>query len=407
MRWGLRALHNRDYRIYALGGVVSNLGTWMHRIAQGWLVLLVSDSNGVVLGTAAALQFAPTLLLAPVAGHLADRWDRRRLLQTTQAGMAVASLILGILAIGGTATTPTVLMLIGAFGVVSAFDAPVRHAFVGTVVGRADLPSAVAINSISFNSARAIGSAIAGGLIAAMGSGISAAGWIITLNAFSYIPVLLSIQMIALRKPEPQDAMSLPPPNAPISTLDHIRRSPTALVALMGTGIAALFGSNIENATLLMITKVLVGGAEEFGVAVALFALGALIGALMSARRQELGLRYLFLALLILGVFQIAAGLSTSTSMFLIVAPVMGFASMQTLTTANTIVQLGSPAKIRGRVMAAYSAILTGGIAVWGFALGSIAEIWSARVGFVAGGTALILGAILCWFVNRRRRMNG
>ncbi len=397
---GLQALGNRDYRTYALGGVVSNLGTWMQRIAQDWLVLLVSDNNGVILGVATALQFAPTLLLAPFAGRLADSYDRRRLLQITQGAMAAVSLVLGVLALTQTLSTGILLALVCAFGVASAFDAPVRHAFVGTIVSREDLPSAVAINSISFNSARAVGAAVSGGLIGLLGSNMEATGIVIVLNALSYVPVIISLSRLTSNTRERTARMD-DEPAVTNSALSYLRGSRTALLVLAATATAALFGLNLETTSALMVTKVFRSGAEQYGGIAALTAVGALAGAFAASRRRTPGLLLLFSALLSLGVVEVVAGMSVGPWMFMVLAPLLGFASMTTLTTANTMMQLGAPSAIRGRVMGAYNATLTGGNAAGGFMLGAVAQAWSPRDGLVIGGALVaiigLIGGLVVW----------
>ncbi|MET0998558.1 MAG: MFS transporter, partial [Marmoricola sp.] len=177
-----RSLSNRNYRLYATGGVVSNTGTWMQRVAQDWLVVLLATNDGTALGITTGLQFLPALLLSPYAGVVADRFPKRRLLQVTQTVMAVTALLLGILAVTGTAEVWHVYLLALAFGIGSAFDAPARQSFVSEMVPPDELSNAVGLNSASFNAARIAGPAIAGLLIGAFGGGVAATGAVILLN---------------------------------------------------------------------------------------------------------------------------------------------------------------------------------------------------------------------------------
>ncbi|WP_447645430.1 MFS transporter [Nocardioides zeae] len=164
-----RSLRNPNYRLYAAGGIVSNTGTWMQRIAQDWLVLAVAANGATALGITTALQFLPILLLSPYAGVVADRFPKRRLLQVTQVMMAAPSLVLGVLAVTGTVEVWHVYALAFVFGIGTAFDAPARQSFVSEIVDEDDLTNAVGLNSASFNAARLVGPALAGVLIAALG----------------------------------------------------------------------------------------------------------------------------------------------------------------------------------------------------------------------------------------------
>ena len=190
-----RALSVRNFRIYMLGAIVSNTGTWMQRIGQDWLVLQLTGS-GTALGITTGLQLLPALLFSPVAGVVADRVPKRTVLRCTQVAMAVPAGLLGVLAVTGVVQTWHVFVLAFVFGIGTAFDAPARQSFVVEIVGRQDLSNAVGLNSASFNLARMIGPAVAGLLIAALGSGVRAAGWVILVNAVSYLAVLTSLQLL-------------------------------------------------------------------------------------------------------------------------------------------------------------------------------------------------------------------
>jgi MFS family permease len=190
-----RALSIRNYRIYAVGAFVSNIGTWMQRVAQDWLILQLTHS-GTALGITTGLQLLPALLFSPIAGVVADRVPKRTVLRFTQTAMAVPAAILGVLAITGVVQSWHVYVLAFVFGIGTAFDAPARQSFVIEMVGKDDLANAVGLNSASFNSARMIGPAVAGVLIAGLGSGVRATGWVILANAISYVAVFISLQLL-------------------------------------------------------------------------------------------------------------------------------------------------------------------------------------------------------------------
>ena len=203
-----RSLHNHNYRLYATGGVVSNTGTWMQRVAQDWLVVVLAVNDGIALGITTGLQFLPALLLSPYAGLIADRFPKQRLLQVTQTVMAVTALLLGVLAVTGTVEVWHVYVLAFVFGVGSAFDAPARQSFVSEMVDPEDLSNAVGLNSASFNAARVAGPALAGLLIGAFGGGAEATGWVILLNGLSYAAVVLALRrmVVADLHPSPREA---------------------------------------------------------------------------------------------------------------------------------------------------------------------------------------------------------
>ena len=191
-RGAFRSLQSSNYRIWAAGALVSNIGTWMQRIAQDWLVLTqLTDHNATAVGVVMALQYGPHLVLLPLTGYAADLLDRRKLLLATQLGMSVLAAILGLLTITGTIRLWEVYVIALVQGCITAFDAPARHTFVAELVGETDLPNAVALNSTSFNAARMIGPAAAGLIIAAVGS-----GWAFLINAASFVAVLGSLSLL-------------------------------------------------------------------------------------------------------------------------------------------------------------------------------------------------------------------
>jgi MFS family permease len=196
MSRAFRSLKTYNYRLWAAGCVVSNVGTWMQRTAQDWLVLTeLTHHNASAVGTVMALQFGPQLLLLPWTGWVADHVDQRRLMMVTQAAMGTLSLLLGAMTLTGVVALWHVYVFAFLFGCASAFDAPVRQTFVAQLVGDADLPNAIALNSTSFNAARMIGPAAAGLLIAGVGT-----GWAFIVNGLSYVAILGSLTW--LRKDE-------------------------------------------------------------------------------------------------------------------------------------------------------------------------------------------------------------
>jgi len=389
-----QALSNRNYRLYAAGGVVSNTGTWMQRVAQDWLVLQLTANSGTALGITTGLQFLPMLLLSPYAGLVADRFPKRRLLQVTQLMMAGPALVLGILAVTGVAQPWHVYVLAFVFGVGTAFDAPARQSFVSEMVEPELLTNAVGLNSASFNAARIVGPALAGVLIAAFGSGAEATGWVIILNGLSYGSVIYALQRM---RPEDLDSAELAARGKGMirEGLRYVRSRPDLMLVLAIVFFAGTFGLNFQMTSALMATDVYGKGAAEYGILGTTMAVGSLTGALLAARRGRPRYRLVVLAALAFGTVEILAGLAPSYLTFVLWTPVLGLTALTMITAANATVQLGSDPMMRGRVMSLYMMIFMGGTPVGAPIVGWIGETFGARWTLIGGGLGTILGVLL------------
>ncbi len=389
-----RALHNPNYRRYALGSLVSNTGTWMQRVAQDWLVLRLTDGSGTALGITTGLQFLPVLLLSPYAGVIADRFPKRRLLQLTQLTMALASLVLGLLAIAGAARVWEVYLIAFLFGIGSAFDAPARQSFVSEMVGPDDLTNAVGLNSATFNTARIIGPAIAGLMIGALGGGAWATGWVILINAFSYGAVIWQLEHMdttLLNTPRPLART----PGMLLEGVRHIRSQPKMMAILVMVFFAGAFGMNFQITSALMATHVFGKGAGEFGILGSAMAVGSLTGALLAARRVRIRLRLVAGAAVGFGVAEIVAGLMPTYVAFALMCPVIGFFTLTMLNSANATMQLESEPALRGRVMALYMTIVMGGTPIGSPIIGWVGEHFGPRWTLLGGGALVIFGVVL------------
>lgn len=396
-----RALAHRNYRLYAVGGVVSNTGTWMQRVAQDWLVLVLTAGSGTALGITTGLQFLPILLLSPYAGLVADRFPKQRLLQVTQAMMAVPALLLGLLAVTGLVEVWHVYALAFVFGVGTAFDAPARQAFVSEMVGPEDLPNAVGLNSASFNAARIVGPALAGLLIAALGGGAAATGWVIGLNALSYAAVVVALQRIdssLLDSPAPQARRK----GMIRDGVRYVRGRPDLKLILMIVFFTGTFGLNFQMTSALMATEVYGKGAEGYGIIGSVMAVGSLTGALLAARRTRIRYRLVVVAALAFGVAEIVAGLAPTYLFFLLWAPLLGLAALTMITAANTVIQTTTAPAMRGRVMALYMMIFMGGTPLGSPLIGWVADTFGARWTLIGGGAMTILGVLLAVALFRR-----
>jgi len=404
-----RALSNRNYRLYAAGGVVSNTGTWMQRVAQDWLVLVLAKKSGdssVALGITTGLQFLPILLFSAYAGVVADRFPKRRMLQVTQAAMAVPAVVLGVLALTGVAQTWHVYVLAFVFGIGTAFDAPARQSFVSEMVKPDDLTNAVGLNSASFNMARIVGPAVAGGLIALLGSGVQATGGVILLNAVSYGAVIYALQRMRvseLDSPEPTKRGK----GMIRDGVRYVRSRPDIMLVLAIVFFAGTFGMNFQMTSALMATHVFHKGAGEYGILGTTMAVGSLTGALLAARRVgRPRYRLLVLSGLAFAVVEIASGLVPSYLWFAALTPLLGVTVLTMITSANATVQLSVTPAMRGRVMALYMMIFQGGTPVGAPIVGWVGDHFGARWTLVGGGAITILGilaavAVFTWSRSR------
>jgi MFS family permease len=398
-----RSLSNRNYRLYASGAVVSNVGTWMQRVAQDWLVLQLTHNNGTALGITTGLQFLPILLLSPYAGLIADRFPKRRLLQVTQLMLAVPALVLGLLALTGVAQSWHVYVLAFVFGIGSAFDAPARQSFVSEIVGPDDLTNAVGLNSASFNLARMIGPALAGVLIAAFGSGVPATGGVIVLNALSYGAVILSLQRMRERDLRPAKREERHK-GMIADGVRYILARPDLMLILTIVLFAGTFSLNFQITSALMATEVFDKGASEYGLLGTTLAVGSLSGALLAARRVRIRHRLVVLAALAFGLAEIAAGLMPTYLTFALWTPVLGLASLTMLTAANATFQMSVAPAMRGRVMALYMMVLMGGTPVGAPIIGWVGETFGARWTLVGGGLATMVGTAVAVLVYSRAK---
>ncbi len=396
------ALRIRNYRLFATGSLVSNTGTWMQRVAQDWLVLVLTGSAGA-LGLTTGLQFLPIVLFSPIAGVIADRYPKRRVLFVTQLAMGATAGALGLLAVTGLVQAWHIYVLAFLFGSASAIDVPARQAFVNEMVGRDQLPNAIGLNSASFNLARMIGPAVAGLLIAWMGEGVAATGWVILLNATSYVAVITSLTR--MKADELTPAPPIPRAKGQLRDgLRYVRSRPDIMLVLAIVFFAGTFGLNFQMTTALMATDVYGKGAGEYGALGSILAIGSLSGSLLAARREVSRQRLIAVAAVAFGVSVMLAGLMPSYLTFALMLPVCGFTALTLITAANAFVQMTAAPQMRGRVMALYMAIFMGGTPLGAPTLGVIADHFGARWTLVGGGFLTILGSVAATVLFARRQ---
>lgn len=400
LRSTFSALSIRNYRLFAAGALVSNVGTWMQRVAQDWLVLELTGS-GKALGITTGLQFLPMVVFSPIAGVFADRYSKRKVIAVSQVVLGLTAALLGVLAIAGWVTTWHVYVIAFVFGTGAAFDTPARQAFVNEMVPRSQLPNAVGLNSASFNLARMIGPAAAGMLIAAMGSGVGATGWVILINAATYAAVLMSLSRMRSSELTPVDRLARGKGQIR-DGLRYVRGRPDIMLVMAIVFSAGTFGLNFQMTTALMATEVFDKGAGEYGLLGSILAIGSLAGSLLAARREVSRQRLVIGAALAFGMAVVVAGLMPSYLTFALLLPICGITALTLITTANALVQMSTDAAVRGRVMALYLAIFMGGTPIGAPLLGWIAEQYGARWTLVGGGTLTILGTLLATAVFAR-----
>lgn len=393
------SLRGHNYRLWAGGALVSNLGTWMQRIGQDWLVLTVlTDHSATAVGWVMALQFGPALLLLPLSGHAADHMDRRKLLLFTQAAAGLLALGLGIVTLLGVVQLWQVYGFALLLGCVTAFDAPARQAFVSDLVRDESLANAVALNSASFNAARMVGPAIAGLLIAAVGE-----GWLFLINAASYGAVLVSLGWLRVHELHPH-----PPPERArgglMAGLHYVRQRPDLVAVLVMLALIGTFGFNFAIFISTMSVTVFHGDARQYGWLTSAMAVGTMSGALLSARRPFPGMVLMGGASAVFGITLALAAVMPTPWTFAIVLFVVGLAALTFMTASNSMMQLTTERGMRGRVLALRIAVVMGGTPIGAPLVGWVVDRFGARwalgVGALSGVAAA--GVALAYLVRHR-----
>ncbi len=399
---GLSAFRHRNYRLYWFGQFISLIGTWMQSVAQAWLVLQLTNSAFKV-GLVTAFQFAPVLVLSMLGGVFADRRIKRRLLLVTQSCAALQAVVLGLLILTGHVQVYQVMALAAVLGLVNAFDIPTRQAFVVEMVGREDLMNAIAFNSSAFNTARIVGPAIGGVLVARFG-----VGPVFLINAASFIAVLISLAMI-------RESELHARPNAARESVWHslqdglryVRVTPVVSTAVLIVGAVATLAMNWTVLLSVMAKDVFRIGSQGYGILMAALGIGSVLAALFLAYRSRIDpVRTMVWGAAGLIVLEIAFALSPRAhSMPLSIALLLGvgFAAISMTATANTSIQNRVPDELRGRVMSVYITVFSGTVPLGSLLAGSMAKAWGAPAAMMMGaGTA---GLAVIWAVWRLRRV--
>ena len=401
MPWsGLRALGHRDYRLFWAGQIVSLIGTWMQSVGQSWLVLELTNSP-LKLGLLGTLQYGPTLLFAFLAGAIADRVRKRRLILATQTALMVQAFALSALAFSGHVQYWHVAVLAGLYGIATTLDMPARQSFMSDLVGRGDLAGAIALNSAVFNGARVVGPAVAGLLVARYGVALA-----FLVNGLSFLAVIAALVAIRTEgRPRPRLASTVGEDIA--EGARYAAATPLVFLILALCLAVSLFVMNFNTLVPLIARDVLHEGAHGFGLLMAALGGGAVIGALALSLIEagRLPIRVLVWAALIASAGTLGLAFVHRFWVAAAVLAVTGFSQILFAASSNTTLQLTTPDQLRGRVMSLYAWVFVGSTPFGAALIGAVAEQWGVPAACAAGGGGgLALVAILAGWWRRRRR---
>ena len=390
-----RALSHRNYRLFFSGQSISLVGTWVTRVAIGWLVYRLTGSV-LLLGIVSFAGQIPTLLLAPIAGVYVDRHNRHRILMWTQAASLVQSATLAVLTLSDVITVPQLLALQLLQGVINAFDTPARQALVVEMVAdRADLPNAIALNSSMVNGSRIIGPSIGGVIIAAVGE-----GWCFALDAVSYVGVLISLAMMRI-EPRPRATAGVPMLHDLRSGWRYVTGSLPIRSALILLSIVSTAGVPYTVLMPAVVAETLGGGPDTLGSLMGATGVGALMGALyLAGRTTVVGLgRVILIGTIAFGASLIAFSGATSIWVAAPLLAVAGAGFIVQAASTNTIIQTIVDERFRGRVMAFYTMAFFGSVPIGSLISGVVASYIGATLTIRLGGIICIAAGI--WFAAK------
>lgn len=398
-----RSLRSYNYRIWSAGALVSNIGTWMQRTAQDWLVLTeLTHHSASAVGIVMALQFGPQLLLLPLTGFAADHFSQRKLLMITQAAMGGLALALGLMTVTGIVQLWHVYIFAFLFGCASAFDAPARQTFVGELVGDQDLTNAVALNSTSFNAARMVGPAIAGIAIASIGT-----GWAFIVNGVSFVAVLVSLSMLRTAElhPKPRAKRTR---GSLTEGFRYAWEKPDLRMTLIMLALIGTFGLNFPIFISTMAVRVFHTNAGGYGLLSSIMAVGTMSGALLGAGREQPRFKYLLVGAAFFGLGCGLAAIAPNYWLFAAALVIIGVAALTFMNTSNSLMQLSTEPSMRGRVMAIRLAIALGGTPIGAPIAGFVADHygprWSLALAAAAGLLAAFIGTFARQFMQVRTK---
>jgi len=389
-RGAFAALSSRSYRIYLTGQSLANTGTWMQSIAQDWLIFDLTRSSAAV-GVTMALQFLPILVLGLHTGAVADRFSKRRILLTTQALNAAATAALAAITLSGTVRPADVYAFALLSGLVFAFDAPARQAFVADITTPDRLRAAIALNAAVFQATRLIGPAVASLLIASVGT-----GWVFAVNAACYLGP--TIGLLRLADPVSARIRARPPdgqhPGALRTAVRYVRGRPDIVRTIILVGMLGTFGLNFPIVLTAMAKSAFGGGAGLYGLFNLVLAVGSAAGALLAGAYARPRPRVLVLSAAAFGLLEVTAAIAPDLAVFLPLLVAMGFVNLAFQAMANASVQLAVDPVLRGRVMGLYMLVFIGGTPIGAPVIGALTNHFGARPGMIICGAVPALAAV-------------
>lgn len=403
------ALRHRNFRLFWFGQLISLIGTWMQSIGQAWLVLELTHSAWL-LGVVGALQFLPVMLLSLFGGVLADRLPKRKVLLFTQSSAMLQATILWILVATGRVQIWEVLVLASLLGLTNSIDMPTRQAFVAEMVGREDLPNAIALNSSLFNMARVVGPGLGGIIIALLG-----VAPLFFFNAISFIAVIVGLALIKMNDLYAQAKRSTAKGEAPRQStfqslregLAYVVHTPSVLLVIVVVGVISLFGINFNVVLPLFATDVLHAGAEGFGFLSATFGLGSLLSALWLAwGNRKPSIQHLLAGAFAFCILEIFFALSHLYLLSLVLIAGVGFAQIAFSATSNTTLQTVTPDYLRGRVMSVYMVVFAGSVPLGNLFTGGMAHLFGAPIALLTGASLSLIAAIVGWILRSPAEKN-
>jgi MFS family permease len=394
-----RSLHIRNFRLFFIGQGISQIGNWLTLVTQTLLVLHLTNS-GVAVGLLTACQFAPVLLFGAFSGLVADRSDKRRLLVIVQFFAMAQSFVLAGLALMSDPPVVAIYAVAFAGGLALAFDNPARRAFVVEMVPEDDVNNAVALNSALMTSARVIGPALAGLLIA-----IAGYSWAFALDGLSYIAVIIGLLMMnpaAIRR----SPVAVRGKGQVRAGLKYARRVPELWIPLVMMTIVGTLAFNFQVVMPLLVKRTYDGTDATFTILFSVISIGSLIGALSTARRKEITVRHIIVASTAFGVTMLAMALAPSLAAAFPIGIAVGWASISFLTASTAIVQVRSDPAMRGRVLALQAIVFLGSTPIGGPIVGVVSQLWGPRSGIALGGFACLAAAAFGVIAMRRAHVH-